>query len=407
MLRIALVTYGSRGDTQPLLALALALQTAGHEAFLAAPPENAAWAARYGCDFQPLGVNLAESLARFPDAHTLKAVPAMGQFLREQLRVQFEELPAILKGVNLVLIASLAFSAPSVAQALNVPYHYVLFCPQIIPSRRHPSPLIRNQNLPAWLNRASWWLTVNFDPLGFMKIINNGRRRLGLSPVKTIASFLLHRPVLVASDPDLALVPDDIQGDYIQTGYWHLTQTGELSPALMDFIAAGPPPVYIGFGSMPSQSPGKLSKLLLEAIRAAGQRAILAQGWAHLGGGLSGPDVFVADELPHEKLFPLVSAVVHHGGSGTTATAARAGAVQIIVPQVLDQYYWANRVFSLGLGPRPIYFSRLRETRLAAAIHQAVTDREMRLRAESLARILKARDGLKLAVGALETLGRS
>ena len=401
-MKVALVTFGSRGDVQPLLALALALRAAGHDVLLAAPPENADWAQSCGCSFRPLGGDVQAFLQSCPEPHTLRAAIAFGRFLQQEIEAQFAQLPAIIQGADLVLAAALILAAPTVAESLGLPYRFIAFCPQVLPSSQHPSVLIRHHNLPRWANWLSWWLTNKTDIFRFKAIINRHRRGLGLGPVRDLWAHFLGDRVVVASDKVLAPVPRDVEQRYTQTGYFHLQPTGKLPADLEAFLASGPPPLYVGFGSMPNRHPEATTCLVLEAARSAAQRVILSSGLAE-------PDMImekackVVNNVPHTLLFPQVAAVVHHGGSGTTATAAKAGVPQIIVPHILDQYYWASRIHRSGLGPRPIWRSRLTPQRLAQAMHECVSKETMRERARQVGRILQSCDSLGQAVRLIES----
>jgi len=402
-MKIALCTYGSRGDVQPLLALALALRDAGHQALLVGPPDFAAWAESRGCPFRPLGTPLQNFLVKLPEPHTVKAALAFGRFLRGELKVQIARFPEIIRGADLVLGASLVMGLPTAAEVVKAPYAFIAFCPGILPSSRHPFPIIREHFLPGWMNRLSWAALDGIDLFGLKSELNGYRRRLGLKPVRNLWDHVLGRKVIVAADRILAPVPEDVKADCFQAGYFHLPQPGELSEEVEEFLAAGPAPVYVGFGSMPSAEPGALTELVLKAVRSAGRRVILSRGWAGLGSRLVGSDGLVVSDVSHGLLFPRTAAVVHHGGSGTTATATRAGAPQIIIPQILDQYYWGRRVWKNGLGPKPIWRSRLTVAKLAAAVDRSVSDEAMRARTREWAEILAGEeDGLIAAVRYIE-----
>jgi vancomycin aglycone glucosyltransferase len=210
---------------------------------------------------------------------------------------------------------------------------------------------------------------------------------------------------MLAAEPALLRPAADAPVERIvQTGALFLPERDELPPALERFCAAGPPPVYIGFGSMPDRDPARSTAMLVEAIRRAGVRAVIGRGWAGLGGVELPPEVHVVDDVPHGKLFPLLGAVVHHGGTGTTSNAARAGIPQVLVPHLLDQFYVADRLGPLGLGPRAIPRKRLTVARLAHALAEVVGDPGYRERAGALAQQV-VRDGVERAVVMLEELG--
>jgi UDP:flavonoid glycosyltransferase YjiC (YdhE family) len=398
-----LAAYGSRGDVQPVLALALKLREAGHEVLMCAPPEQVSWVEGFGCPCQASGSNLHGLFDNFPAPYTLKAIHAFLRFMKQETRVQFHQLPEIFMGADLILGASLVFGAPSVAEALGIPYRFIAFCPQLLSSSQHPSWALRNHNLPPWVNRLSWWALNHIDNYNFRAIINKERHRIGQQPINDVWDYLLGDHVLVASDPVLARVPGDVEKPYTQLGYFHLPQPAQPHDSLEAFLESGSPPVFVGFGSMPDTDPDATTSMLVAAARAAGQRVIISSGWAKLGRVEFDEDCHVVVDVPHLLLFPRVSVVVHHGGAGTTAAAARAGVPQIIIPHVLDQYYWAKQIHRAGLGPKPIWRSRLTTDGLAEAIHDCVSNHVMRQRAHEVSGVLQMQDSLSEAIKLIES----
>jgi UDP:flavonoid glycosyltransferase YjiC (YdhE family) len=188
------------------------------------------------------------------------------------------------------------------------------------------------------------------------------------------------------------------------TGYWFLDPADDWAPpsALLEFLQADPPPIYVGFGSMSSRKPEETADLILLALVRAKQRAIILSGW----GGLHKADlpdtVFMVDSIPFSWLFPRVAAVVHHGGAGTTSAGLRAGVPSIVIPFFGDQPFWGQRVAELGVGPAPIPRRRLTVERLAQAIQEAVTDQTMRQRAAHLGSRIQAEDGIARAVAVVQ-----
>jgi sterol 3beta-glucosyltransferase len=211
-------------------------------------------------------------------------------------------------------------------------------------------------------------------------------------------------PTLFGYSPVVVPKPVDWPAWNHVTGYWFLDEPlGWQPPAeLLRFLEAGPPPVYIGFGSMIHGEPERLTRLVLEALRLSGQRGVLLTGW----GGLSTHElpeyVFGIGAIPHAWLFPRMAAVVHHGGAGTTAAALRAGIPSIITPFVGDQVFWAERVAQLGVGPRVGTYTKLTAEKLAAAIHIATTDRAMQARMAALSEIIREESGVDRAVALIQ-----
>ncbi|MBK5109436.1 MAG: glycosyltransferase family 1 protein [Anaerolineales bacterium] len=276
-------------------------------------------------------------------------------------------------------------------------------------------PSVLTPNLPSWLggstNRLSHHLTRQVIWQGFRSADKLARQKiLALSPASFFGPYnsdhLRGMPVLYGFSPSVITAPGDWTEDIHITGYWSLESSEDwLPPAeLLAFLNAGPPPVYIGFGSMSNREPEETANLVTEALVSSEQRAILLSGW----GGLQMTDlpdtVFMLDSVPHAWLFPRLSAVVHHGGAGTTGAGLRAGIPSIIVPFFGDQPFWGKRVAELGVGPVPIPRKQLTADRLAAAIQEAVSNEHMRLQAADLGRQIRAEDGISIAVELIQQI---
>ena len=211
-------------------------------------------------------------------------------------------------------------------------------------------------------------------------------------------------PILYGFSPSVIPKPADWADWLNVTGYWFLDQATTYQPPkeLLDFINDGSPPVCIGFGSMTSSNPQSVTEVLLEALAHSQQRGILLSGWAGIGNVKMPNHVFVIDSVPHDWLFPRMAAVVHHGGANTTAAGLRAGVPSVIVPFFADQPVWGQRLADLGVSPPPVLFKELSAQALATAIQVAVSDEEMRSRAEALGRKIREEDGVANAVAAFQ-----
>ncbi|MBL1129515.1 MAG: glycosyltransferase family 1 protein, partial [Chloroflexi bacterium] len=218
---------------------------------------------------------------------------------------------------------------------------------------------------------------------------------------------LQNSPVLYGFSEAVIAKPADWGSQAHVTGYWFLESERDWQPppALEDFLQRGPTPISIGFGSMSSGKAEETAQLVLQALAKSGQRAILLTGWQ----GLQVDDlpnyVFALDSAPHDWLFSQVSAVVHHGGAGTTAAGLRAGVPPIVIPFFADQPFWGQRVADLGVGPTPIPRKKLAADRLAHAIQQAVQDSAMRRRAVALGEKIRAENGVARPVALIDRMG--
>ncbi len=378
-MRIVLAAEGTRGDVYPMLALASKLQDHGHETVLCASPDFAPSAAERGVEFESIGL----SVQGFLDANSeavarggLRLVQAIRRYTDVILAHHFQQLPPVTRGADLLLAAGVQTAAASAAEAHGVPYRYVVYCPAIIPSAEHPPAFLPLMGLPPFVNRLLWSVARALFDWGMRPTINRHRADLGLPPVRDLIAHVLSQRPIVAADADLATVPTDAAVSILQLPCLHPWQSDPLPAKLESFLSSGPPPVYFGFGSMTDPNPAATTRTLLDVVSRTGCRAIISEGWAKLG-GIALPDhVITAGNVSHTALFPRVSAVIHHGGAGTTTTAARAGVPQILVPHLLDQHYWAHRVQMLGVGPPPVRRTRLTAERMADTL-RATLDNEL------------------------------
>jgi vancomycin aglycone glucosyltransferase len=290
-------------------------------------------------------------------------------------------------------------AAGSVAEHHGVPYRYVSYCPGMFPSAAHAPFMLEWQSLPRWLNRVVWWAFRGVE-LPLRGALNRQRARLGLNSLSSAFDHFITANPLLATWRELAPMPTDSALHVEQVGYLHPELGEPLPDKLESFLESGPPPVYIGFGSMPDADAASTTRLLLEAVSRRGTRALVSQGWAGLAEGPLPEGVMAVPSVCHARLFPRCAAIVHHGGAGTTSTAARAGVPQVIVPHLADQFYWARRVSLMGLGPPPVYRRRLDSGHLADALRHAgediVVDRARQIGAE-----LQGQDPVSRAVAVL------
>ncbi|WP_061299611.1 glycosyltransferase [Herbidospora cretacea] len=348
-MRVLLSTIGSRGDVQPLVALATELRALGQDVHLCVPPDFRGWIESLGMPVTPIGPELRALTAATPSATMTPPTPEMLRRLAEaSVTAQFETVMTAAKDCDLMVAATaIQVAARSVAEVLKIPYAFTAFSPNVLPSVHH-SPVPAPGRPPTTGDNATLWaddaarFTTNFGAA-----LNHHRTTLGLTPVSDVRGHIFTDHPLLAADPTLAPWPEPGSG-VIETGAWILPDHRPLPEAVLTFLDAGEPPVYFGFGSI--RTPQGLAEAMLEAARATGRRAILSRGWADLLPSEPGPDVLSIDEINQQALFPRVAAVVHHGGAGTTTTAARAGTPQVIVPQVYDQFYWAQQIQRLGIG---------------------------------------------------------
>ncbi|POM25572.1 Zeaxanthin glucosyltransferase [Actinomadura rubteroloni] len=350
MVRVLLLTYGSRGDLEPMAALAVRLRDLGVEARVCAPPDEefADLLAADGITMVPFGQSLRAWVGGDRPPTADDAFERAAGWVADH----FGPVAEAAEGCSALVATGLVpAGARSVAEKLGIPYAYACFQPVTLPSPHHPASQRPPKPFPPDVtdNRELWRLDAeNVDAL-FRAPLNRHRAAVGLPPVDAVRDHVFTDRPWLAADPLLAPWREPADVDVVQTGAWIRPDDRPLPPELEAFLAAGPPPVYVGFGSMPMHGARDVARTAVAAARAVGRRAIIARGWAGLTPD-DAADCLAIGEVNQQKLFGRVAAVVHHGGAGTTTAAARAGAPQVVVPQVVDQPYWGGRVAELGIG---------------------------------------------------------
>lgn len=352
-MRVLLSTYDSRGGVEPLAGLAVQLRALGAEVRICAPPDEefAERVAGLGVPLVPFG----ESVRAMVTGTTPPTEHELRRHIDGLIAAQFDTVAAAAQGCDALVAAGLlpaAAGARSAAEKLGIGYVYASYHPTDLPSPHHPPPSFwRTPLAPGMVdNRVLWDLDARNANAHFGATLNRHRAAIGLSPVDNVRDYAFTDRPWLAADPTLGPWPRPADLDVVITGAWLLRDTRPLPTELVEFLDAGAPPVYVGFGSMPVPTLESAARAAIEAIRAQGHRAVLARGWAGLAPIDDGDDCFAVGEVNQQALFARVAAVVHHGGAGTTTTAALSGAPQVVVPQGADQLYWARRVAELGIG---------------------------------------------------------
>jgi sterol 3beta-glucosyltransferase len=408
-MNILILTVGTRGDVQPYVALGAGLRAVGHQITLATLEAFRPLASEHALGFRPLRGAFLELLETQGGKAAVAGKGNRLALLRQvmpMLRGMLDDAWAASKDAELVIFHPKALAGASIAERRAIPGILALPAPLYSPTAAFPSPILPVGNLGPLLNRLSHRAMLGLTSLSVRGLVNRWRKEvLGLPRVAD--ELRLHgQPLLRLYGYSPAVVPTPADWDEwsVATGYWFLDQAQSWQPPreLQGFLAAGPPPVYVGFGSMPSQDAQRTTAIVLDALARAGQRAVLATG----GGGLAAralpSDVYLLDAAPHDWLFPRMAAVVHHGGAGTTAAGLRAGVPTLICPFFGDQPFWGRRVAALGVGPEPIAQRRLNAAQLGRRIAAMVGDAAMRERAARLGAAIRAEDGVARAVERIE-----
>ena len=414
-MRITLLAAGSQGDVLPCLRLGKRLQQSGLQVLLTAPQNFAHWAQGKGLPFHPIRADVQQIMAgetgqRYMasgGANPLQSILAMRKMLRPvALQMAEDALAACRQAEALITLAVFAPLGATIAEIYDIPLILVEPTP-VLPTGDFPAPGWPIQrHLGRWHNRFSGFAMLEVIWQWYRPFVNEFRSRFGLQSWNS-ANFrqvLTSAPLLGAYSSAVVPRPRDWPESAHPTGYWFEAVPPNWHPSaeLEAFLGQGDPPVYVGFGSMAGRDPQHVARIVLEALARSGQRGILATGWGGMQALNAPATAFVLDAAPHSWLFPRMSAVVHHGGAGTTAEGLRAGVPAVIVPFIVDQRFWGTRVQALGAGPAPMPASSLTINQLAAAIHQATSDAVMQRQAKAVGTAVRSEDGLGHAVQSIQ-----
>jgi vancomycin aglycone glucosyltransferase len=401
--RVLLSTYGSRGDVEPLVGLAVQLRALGAEVRMCAPPDCADRLAEVGVPLVPVG----EPVRALVHGVTPPSMADVPRRVAELIAAWFDKAAVAAEGCDALVASGLipaVTGARSIAEKLGIYSVYVSYCPIYLPSPHHrPQPLPGRPVPPDVTDkRVLNDLDIqNYNAL-YGPALNTHRVANGLPPVDNVRDYIIGGHPWLAADPTLAPWQKPADLDVVQTGAWFVPDERPLPPELEAFLDAGPPPVYVSFGSM--RAPQDTARVAIEAIRTQGRRALVARGWAGLAPIDDRDDCFALGEVNQQALFGRVAAVVHHGGAGTTTTATRAGAPQVVVPQWADQPYWASRVAGLGVGVAHDVQAPTTES-LSAALRSVLTP-EIRARATAVAGTIRTDGATVAAKLLLDTVSR-
>lgn len=409
--RVAIATIGTAGDVRPYLALAIALRDQGHDVVLGANADFQELVHSHGIEFHNLGTNMQDWLqqSRFDTAISQMKLHHFPQLLRQgQALVEKAARNSwvMAQGADAVVVNINTSFGIDIAEALDIPVIMTAMQP-LNPTREFPICAYEFPDLGPTFNKLSY-IAMNIQQ-GYYDLPRDRVRKelMGLGPRKRGGLFRdshgNNLPTLYNFSSLVSPRPRDWPQTAVVTGFWFLDDNSGWTPPedLRRFLDAGPPPVYIGFGSMPFGAE-RNTQILRSALEQWGGRAVVSRGW----GGINIDDlpdtVFAVSEAPHDKLFPLMGAVVHHGGAGTTAAGLRAGKPTFTLPQAYDQRYWGRRVRALGCGPAPVRLRAITPEILASALHELTTNPTMAANARRVADALAAEDGLGTAVNFIE-----
>lgn len=411
-MRVAIMAVGSRGDVQPMLALAHGLQAAGHTAVLATHAAFAPLAGEHGLTVSVelenpfTGMNSGvggtataeERKAEAARPFEERAERAMVQWMRGGL--------AAGSGADAIVFMPLSFVGAYVGEKLGILAVKANYSPGT-PTRAFPS-IYAPPAFPRFVPQLNWlshWVEARSFWVQMRAMVNRARgAALSLPPLRGSAVNSPELPVLYEYSPALLPAPPDWPANHRVTGFWTLPEPRDMSPnpELLAFLAAGPPPVYLGLGSIGNSGPVEVTRTLLRALAQIGARTIVSPGQVSLEGMELPAETYVAGDTPHSWLLPRCAALICHGGIGTVGAGLRAGIPALVIPFFGDQHYWGRRVHEVGAGPASLANNRVTPERALRACRDLVENPSYRRRAAELGAAIRAEDGVARAVATLE-----
>ncbi|MCB9455142.1 MAG: glycosyltransferase [Anaerolineaceae bacterium] len=412
LMRIVIIAAGTWGDVRPNVVLGQGLKHEGYEVILVAAEKFRAWIEGRGLSFVGLSLNIQALLDELTNnENLLQAVKWMRKIAPTAEQMGKEIMDVIRDGDVLLMNEAGVALVNGVLEAKKVrlilinmqPYVPTAEFSGMLPPLPNwvpvPTP-VYNQWAGNFVRRSQWWTMGKYG-----NHLRTQNLALSKQTWKNHREMLNRTPSLLLVSPHVIPHPSDWQSHHQITGYL-FDQDVEWTPPqdLLDFLADGEKPIYIGFGSMRDRKPEATTRLVLEAVKCTGNRAILLSGWAGMGAENMPDDVFLLNFAPHTWLFPRMAAVIHHGGAGTTAAGLRAGIPSVIVPIIADQPFWGRRIHELGAGTAPIPHNKLTVEKLAGAINSATSNALIKRCASELGDKITSENGLKNTIDAILNL---
>lgn len=414
IVRIALLTVGSRGDVEPVVAVARGLAAAGHEPTVATHEPFRQFVEGRGLRFAPITGD-PQALMTSPKVQTLlasgrnplKMLRGFASVLDDIWPDYVATTTAACAGQDALVYTPLAFSAWHLGQAMSVPTGMLALQPFGTTRNHLPPAVLAGRSMGAWLNRlghlaqqqVAWMLARrHIEPWRMSSLALPPLGRLGQVGVIERSG----EPIIHAYSASVFPPASDWPDRYLVTGWCYLDRRPGWTPPddLVEFLADGPPPVYAGFGSMVDARVPELTRAVVDALLASGRRGVLATGWGGLQPGLVDERLFVIEDVPHSWLLPQVAAAVHHGGAGTTGAVFRAGVPHVVAPVFGDQHFWARVVEQNDVGTE---VDRTQLSSLGDAI-ESVDRESTRARAQRLATRIASEHGVATTVAAIDRL---
>ncbi|NER88929.1 glycosyltransferase [Moorena sp. SIO3A2] len=421
-MHVFILTLGSRGDVQPYVALGKGLKAAGHTVTVCTSASFELFIREHGLTYGYMNDEMIKLINsdQGRDAmenttnlwETIKLTRKLSKQVAPMQRMMLKDSWNSAQQANpdLIIFHPKTYGGPHFAEKLGIPVIMAVPLPMLVPTAEFPNMGFPKWPLGGWYNKLTYRFVNRLMEFSAGKPVKRWRADHDLPPQRGDFNILRTTtgeqiPVLYCYSKFVCDEATDWPESVMATGYWFLEEQDTWQPPaeLQNFLDAGNPPVYVGFGSMAGRDPQRLTEIVIEGLQQANVRGIIATGWGGLAVADLPDSIFKIDSAPHDWLFPRMAAVVHHGGAGTTAAGLRAGRPTIICPFFGDQPFWGERVHALGVGSKPIPQKTLTAEKLATAIREVTTSQTIRQNAEALGKQIRDEDGIANAIAIIES----
>ncbi len=416
-MRISIVTSGSRGDIQPYIALGKGLKASGHEVKIVTNENFEDFVKSHGLDFYPITVDLRDILESevgmklLESGYSYKFIKMFSSLMSEHIEILFHQLLDSLEDTEFIIFSAVTFIAYHIAKKKGVKCIAAYLQP-VTPTNEFQSIMFPDKlNLLPFYNKLSHyvfqqaiWQTIRttINKLMIEKLESEKIPFLGdfnkLYTLNQVKKEQLN--IVYGYSPYIIPKPLDWSHNIDVTGYWFLNsdKNEKLSPELENFLDTDKKVVYIGFGSMRNRDTNETARVVLNVIKRLDVKAIIMTGWGGFKDLPSDENISVVESVPHDLIFPRMSAVVHHCGAGTTSAGLKAGVPTVPIPFFADQPFWATKLYRLNVASKPIDRKDMNETNLYEALKTTLTDESISKKASYIGKIIRAEDGVKRAV---------
>ncbi len=413
-MKVVFTAIGTAGDVQPFIALSKALAARGHDTTICSYKLHGPKCLAAGVQFRAVAPDVTRSALNGENDAALRRKNNMRTQLKFLIDMflndgeqRFRDCIEATRGADVIVCHHMDFPGQLAAIKNGVPWVTVGYCPFVVPNEDWAPHYERLVDFGPAVNKALWKVSTWVQDRFLFKRVAKFCAGLGI-PRKGHWTWMTSPHLnIIAASPAVAVVPKTFAPKTIVSGSWDLKEPSASNPALDAFLAKGPAPVVVTFGSMGSNNAEEMTTSLIAAIRGVGLRAVIQSGWAGLQQKDARDDVLFIDYVPHDQLFRNARCVIHHGGAGTSAAATRAGVPSIVVAHGADQYYWAQCLQRLGVAPKPLRLAEVTVSRLKERLEAVEANPKMARNARQVASVMATEDGLQVAVAALEDLVRA